>query len=540
MAGMEGRELRGYTLIREIGRGGMGSVYLAERSDGTYHKQVAIKLIGRGSNNAEITERFQREREILASLDHPNIARLIDGGSTEEGLPYFVMEFVEGRPIHRWCNEHKLNVSQRLELFRSVCGAVQYAHQHLVVHCDLKPSNILVAEDGTVKLLDFGIAKLLKPKPTDSLEATLTLLWAMTPDYASPEQVKGEAISTLTDVYSLGVVLYELLTSRLPHHVLRAAMHEIVRVISEEEPARPSDVVVTPDERSEEEAVSDPLEGDLNRLRKRLRGDLDCIILTALRKEPARRYSSVEALSEDLRRHLEHRPVSAREDGLWYRVNRFVRRNSSGVITGVLIALCFAASLLSLLWEMRIAMEASRRNLSVRTIVAPQLAMWLCFLLAAFAGAAYFTRARLLRLEGALAGGVTFAVVRFLGMRLDFAMGWWRSRFPDTPDPLSLFSEPLLPFGYAVVGALGLLVVWRIARRFGWVGYAVVFVVVGVSFAVRERFWFDRFMQVMNMPFETIPVAVDAAFGTLAFALGYAVMRVIAGPARSDRLARTR
>src|SRR6516165_7028194 len=228
----------------------MGSVYLAEHADGTYHKQVAVKLIAHGSDSAAITERFQREREILACLDHPNIARLIDGGSTEEGLPYFVMEYVDGRPIHRWCDEHRLDVSQRLELFRSVCTAVQYAHQHLVVHCDLKPSNILVAQDGTIKLLDFGIGRILKPKQADGLEATLTLLAAMTPDYASPEQVRGEPLSTQTDVYSLGVVLYELLTRHRPHRVLSAAIHEIVRVISDEEPARPSDVVASSDERS--------------------------------------------------------------------------------------------------------------------------------------------------------------------------------------------------------------------------------------------------------------------------------------------------
>jgi serine/threonine-protein kinase len=168
--GMEGRQLRGYELIREIGRGGMGSVYLAERADGTYRKQVAIKIVRAEKNNHEILERFRREREILASLDHPNIARLIDGGSTEEGLPYFVMEFVDGQPIHRWCDERKLNVGQRLELFRSVCAAVQYAHQHLVVHRDLKPGNILVTADGTVKLLDFGIAKILDAAPSGSLQ----------------------------------------------------------------------------------------------------------------------------------------------------------------------------------------------------------------------------------------------------------------------------------------------------------------------------------------------------------------------------------
>src|SRR5215470_93951 len=242
---MEGRQLSGYRLVREIGSGGMGSVYLAERADGTFHRSVAIKLIRPGMNSAEILNRFGREREILASLDHPNIARLIDGGTTEEGLPYFVMEFVDGQPIQRWCDERKLNITQRIELFRSVCAAVQYAHQRLVVHRDLKPGNILVTKDGTIKLLDFGIAKVLDMAPRGDLQPTITMMRVMTPEYASPEQIKGEAITTLADVYSLGVVLYELLTGHRPYNLLSLAMHEIARVVSEEEPARPSDVVAT-------------------------------------------------------------------------------------------------------------------------------------------------------------------------------------------------------------------------------------------------------------------------------------------------------
>jgi eukaryotic-like serine/threonine-protein kinase len=190
-SGMEGRHLRGYKLIREIGRGGMGTVYLAERADGTYYRQVAIKVVRAEKGNREILERFRQERDILASFDHPNIARLLDGGSTDEGLPYFVLEFVDGQPILRWCDERKLNVAQRLELFRSVCAAVQYAHQRLVVHRDLKPGNILVTKDGTVKLLDFGIAKLLDTVPTGDPPATITMMPLMTPHYASPEQVKG-------------------------------------------------------------------------------------------------------------------------------------------------------------------------------------------------------------------------------------------------------------------------------------------------------------------------------------------------------------
>ena len=242
---MEGRRLGGYTLIREIGRGGVGVVYLAERSDETFHRQVAIKLVLPPASSAAVIGRFQQEREILASLDHPNIAKLLDAGVTEEGWPFFVMEFVDGQPIHRWCDERKLNVNQRLELFQGVIDAVRFAHQHLVVHRDLKPSNIFVTNDGVVKLLDFGIAKVLSNGKTGEVPATQTLAGMMTPEYASPEQVKGAPITTQSDVYSLGVVLYELLTGHRPHSLLSAAIHEMVRMISEVDPVRPSEVIST-------------------------------------------------------------------------------------------------------------------------------------------------------------------------------------------------------------------------------------------------------------------------------------------------------
>ncbi|MEP6539230.1 MAG: serine/threonine-protein kinase, partial [Bryobacteraceae bacterium] len=281
---LEGRTLSGYTLMREVGRGGMGSVFLAERSDQTFHRKVAIKLILPPAGSADVIARFHQERQILASLDHPNIAKLLDAGVTEEGWPYFVMEFVEGQPIHRWCDERKLNTSQRVELFQGVIDAVRYAHQHLVVHRDLKPANILVTSDGVVKLLDFGIAKVLSTATAGEAAETLTLATMMTPEYASPEQVNGATITTQSDVYSLGVVLYELLTGHKPYRLLSAALHEMARVIVEVEPERPSDVVITstpPSGRDRiqltPESVSAAREGDANRLRKRLRGDLDSI-----------------------------------------------------------------------------------------------------------------------------------------------------------------------------------------------------------------------------------------------------------------------
>src|SRR5262245_188300 len=379
----EDRQIGGYRLLKEIGTGGMGSVYLAEPGTGTFHRLVAIKLIRPGMNSREVLDRFRREREILASLDHPNIARLVDGGETEDGLPYFVMQFVDGQPIHRWCGEHKLTVTQRLELFRSVCAAVQYAHQRLVVHRDLKPGNILVTAEGNVKLLDFGIAKVLGPATAGDQVETLSRLFAMTPEYASPEQLKGESLTTMTDVYSLGVVLYELLTGHRPYRLVRAAMHEVARVISEEEPTRPSQVIATTESRPEDQSepitpehVSAVREGDPNRLRKRLEGDLDSILLTALRKEPERRYTSVEAFAEELRRHLEHVPVSARDDSFWYRASRFVRRHPGGVTVGAVILVSNCVGIFTTLWEGRLVIEATQHTLSGQAVLAPEMAVF--------------------------------------------------------------------------------------------------------------------------------------------------------------------
>ena len=536
---MEGRRLSGYTLVREIGRGGMGSVYLAERSDGAFRKQVAIKLVQPGMNGADILARFRQEREILASLDHPGIARLLDAATTEEGLPYFVMEFVDGQPIDRWCDERKLNVTQRLQLFRAVCDVVQYAHQRLIVHRDLKPGNILVTADGKVKLLDFGIAKLLRQEQTGD-ETTRTLMRLMTPEYASPEQVNGDGITTLTDVYSLGVVLYELLTGHRPHHLLRAAVREIARVLAEEEPTRPSVVVATTEERLTPQAVSEVREGDPNRLRKRLQGDLDCIVLTALHSEPVRRYSSVEAFGEDLGRHLENRPVNAREDSLWYRASRFVRRHPAGVATGILIFLSAAAGMFTTLWESRILIEAAGQALSGRAILAPLMAIFLYIDLAGFGVAAYLTRATFRRAMGSLAGGAVFTVVWIIKLRVDYAMGWWRSAFPETPEPLMLFSLPAAFLVIMMGGGLFFLVSWRATRRFGWAGQVVMLLALPIDLAIRDRVWWQHLMRILVATPGIGPVLGDAAFFAVGLVLGYVVMRLIAGPAGKDPLARTR
>ena len=339
-----GRQFGAYQVIREIGRGGLGAVYLAARADDEYRKQVAIKVIRRGLDTEDIIRRFRNERQILAQLDHPNIARLIDGGTTDDGLPYFVMEYVSGEPINAYCDANALPTTERLKLFRKVCAAVTYAHQNLVIHRDLKPSNILVTHEGEPKLLDFGIAKLLSAGD-ELFTQTIPALRVMTPEYASPEQVKGDKIMTTSDVYSLGVLLYELLTGRRPYRLKTRTPEEIARAITEQEPERPS-TAVTRAGNSLQSAIRNP---------KFLRGDLDNIVLMAMRKEPARRYTSVGQFSEDIRRHLEGLPVRARNDTVTYRASKFVNRHRIGVAAAALVLLSLVGGIVATLIQVRTA-----------------------------------------------------------------------------------------------------------------------------------------------------------------------------------------
>ncbi len=356
-----GRRIGPYLTLREIGRGGMGVVWLATRADDAYQKQVAIKLVWPGPESGEVLRRFRQERQILANLEHPNIARMLDGGTTEEGWPYVVMEYIEGQSITNYCTAHQPSLNERLQLFRTVCDAVQYAHQNLVVHRDLKPGNILVTEGGTVKLLDFGIAKLLNPdlSPDDSA-FTRTGLHLMTPEYASPEQVRGEVITTASDVYSLGVVLYELLTGQRPYQFKSRSLPEIERVICEQEPARPS----TAGMRDEGEGMKRKkrFSSHPSSLVSSLRGDLDNIVLMALRKEARQRYGSVEQLSEDLRRYLAGEAVLVRKDTLGYRAGKFVRQHRIGVATAAIIFITLLGGIVATSWQATVARAGAREN----------------------------------------------------------------------------------------------------------------------------------------------------------------------------------
>ena len=331
---LAGSRIGSYEVIREIGRGGMGTVYEAARIDGSFRKLVAIKVIRATLLTKSLQERFRRERQILAGLDHPNIAHILDGGTTPAGLPFFVMEYVAGVRIDLYCRAHRLGIDGRLDLFSRVCDAVQYAHDHLIVHCDLKPGNILVTPEGTVKLLDFGIAKILADPANSQPAARAVSALILTPEYASPEQVLGQPITTATDVYLLGVLLYELLTGLHPMHDSGALPHEVMRDVCERDPMRPSAAVTRV-------VAANAESGGSRKLRRRLKGELDDIVMLALQKDPHRRYASVAQFRDDTERYRRGLPVLAEGDRLSYRARKFLRRNlvSATAVTLVILSL---------------------------------------------------------------------------------------------------------------------------------------------------------------------------------------------------------
>jgi serine/threonine protein kinase len=367
-ADAENSRVGAYRLVREIGRGGMGVVYLAARADDQFQHEVAIKLMRLGRDTSLARQRFHTERQILANLDHPGIARLLDGGVSEDGLPYLVMEKVEGPPIDRYCEERRLSIRERLELFVRVCAAVHYAHQRLVVHRDIKPANILVTASGQPKLLDFGIARLL-PSEEETADRTATVVQVFTREYASPEQISGETITTASDVYTLGVLLYRLLTGRHPYDFATRQPHDMARVICEVEPERPSTATQerAPDLETAAAPLPAPFAGASGRdVRTRLRGDVDNIVLMALRKDPARRYTSVEQFADDIERHLKGLPVIARPATFAYRASKFVARNRLAVAAGFLILLSLLGGIAATAWQARAARLEKARSEAIK------------------------------------------------------------------------------------------------------------------------------------------------------------------------------
>ena len=351
-----------YRILDTIAHGGMGTVYRAVRDDDAFRKTVALKLVRGGRHSDYFERRFRQERQILARLQHPNIATVLDGGTAEGGQPYLVMEYVEGQPITGFCAAQGLGIRDRLAMFRTVCGAVQYAHQSLVIHRDIKPANVLVDGSGVPKLLDFGIAKLLASGVDPDLAPTDTVLPMMTPEYASPEQVKGQPVTTASDVYSLGVLLYELLAGRRPYEVQTDSLEAIVRTICETEPRAPSEAVSGRNRTAQSDRTLPPA--------SQLRGDLDTIVLKALRKEPERRYRTAHDLSEDLRRHLEGLPVTARADTIGYRAGKFVLRHRTAVAAALLVSASLLGGIVTTTRQARLAQrrfDEARRL--IRTVI---------------------------------------------------------------------------------------------------------------------------------------------------------------------------
>ncbi len=354
---LEGLRVGAFRLLRELGRGGMGTVWLAERIDGEFSQQVAVKLIRPGWNPDEVLARFRAERQILAGLTHPNIAHLIDGGVSADGRPWLALEYVDGIDLRQYCDRNHLSLGARMQLFLTVCDAVSHAHAHLVVHRDLKPSNLLVTAAGEVKLLDFGIAKLLAAPA-----AEVSSVRMFTPEYAAPEQVRGEAVTVAVDVYALGLLLYELLTGRRPYKAENSTPAAYERAILDQEPTRPSIAVTRDGDDADAHLLAAQRELRPEQLRRELRGDLDAIVLKALRKDPAQRYASVADLAADVRNHQQHLPVVARRGGWRYRAGRFLSRHALAMALALAAVLALIGGLGIALWQAKIARQEAAKS----------------------------------------------------------------------------------------------------------------------------------------------------------------------------------
>ncbi|HEX5357321.1 MAG TPA: serine/threonine-protein kinase, partial [Aquabacterium sp.] len=362
-----------YRLIRPLGQGGMSVVWLAERDDGQIRRQVALKMPHAGPGQALLAERLRRERDILASLEHRHIARLYDVGTAPQGLPFMVLEYIEGQPLPAYCDAHQLNIHERLNLFLQVLGAVQYAHTKLVLHRDLKPSNILVNEQGEVKLLDFGIAKLIRDSETGAVAASTELTQhnghVLTPDYAAPEQIAGKPLTTASDVYALGVILFELLTGQRPYRLPRGTRGALEEAILATDPRRPSQVWLDADVQTHHPTavtlsdLATHFHTSPRRLHQLLKGDLDVIVLTALQKQTVRRYATAEAFAQDIQHHLAKEPIAAQPDSRWYRTRKYVQRHAWALSAVGAVMAALSVGLGVALWQAREArQEAAKAN----------------------------------------------------------------------------------------------------------------------------------------------------------------------------------
>ena len=538
-----------YTILGTLGEGGMGIVYAAEQTE-PIRRRVALKVIKHGMDSAQVIARFEAERQALALMDHPAIAQIYDAGATPDGRPYFAMELVKGVPITEHCDRETLTVPERLELFIHVCEGVQHAHQKAIIHRDLKPSNVLVSvEDGrsTVKIIDFGVAKALAQRLTERTLYTELGVMIGTPEYMSPEQAEmtGQDVDTRSDVYSLGVLLYELLVGALPFEakeLRQAGFDEIRRKIREDEPPRPSARLSTLGDRSTESARrrrTDPM-----KLRRALAGDLDWITMRALEKDRARRYASPAELALDIGRQLRDEPVLARAPSNFYRLSKYVDRHGAAVAATLIVLVILCAGVMTTLWQARIGLrdwgaaaargtDRSAVAAQRQTLLLPQFALYGCVTLALLAGVAYFSRATLRRLGGALAGGTTFMLFFLVQSRLADSMGWWRYAFAEMPVvPWLMFVGALVCYG-AILGLFS----WRTTRRFGWRGQIAFIGVMSVIGPVRDHLGAALTELIVITP-GALPVIAWAILWACNVALLQGVMRLVAGPSAADRLAR--
>jgi len=352
-----GKHIGSYLIEEEVGIGGMGIVFIGKRDDQEFEQKVAIKILKQGLSSEYLVKRFQNERQTLANLQHPNIAKLFDGGKTEEGLPYLVMEYIDGVTVTQYCEQNNLTIDERLNLFRTVCNAVQHAHQNLIIHRDIKPGNILVNKEGRVKLLDFGVAKLLdEDLQTPDEDLTKTGMWHLTPEFASPEQINGENITTVSDIYSLGVLLYKLLSGQAPYKIYNSSPLAISRILEKEKIAKPSEIIQKATQNAKSSIDNVELHSEFNRIGYRqLVGDLDNIVLKAMHIDPAHRYTSVQELDNDIGRYLTGLPVIARKDTFFYRASKFIKRHKIGVAIFIFVNIIILASIAAIVYQARMA-----------------------------------------------------------------------------------------------------------------------------------------------------------------------------------------